>query len=45
MWWSSSGVDQDKEIESITGTVKSHEEYKGVKQTFLTRCRIAYAKK
>lgn len=42
MWWSSSGVDQDKEITSIKGTVKSHEEYKGVKQTFLTRCKVAY---
>lgn len=42
MWWSSSGVDQDKEIKSVKGTVKSHEEYKGVKQTFLTRCRVAY---
>lgn len=42
MWWSSSGIDQDKEITSVKGTVKSHEEYKGVKQTFLTRCRVAY---
>lgn len=42
MWWASSGIDQDKDIVSIKGTVKSHEEYKGVKQTFLTRCRVAY---
>lgn len=42
MWWSSSGVDLDKEIISVKGTVKSHEEYRGTKQTFLTRCKVAY---
>ena len=29
----------------ITGTVKSHKEYRGVKQTELTRCRVEYGKK
>lgn len=43
MWDSSSGFYQDKEVEKITGTVKKHDEYKGIKQTWLTRCRIAYA--
>lgn len=45
MWWSSSGIDQDKEISTVKGTVKSHEEYKGVKQTFLTRCRVTQVEK
>lgn len=32
-------------IEKITGTVKDHTEYRGVKQTELTRCRVEYGKK
>lgn len=28
-------------ITTITGTVKAHNEYKGIKQTELTRCRVA----
>ena len=30
-------------IVKITGTVKEHKEYRGVKQTELTRCKIEYA--
>lgn len=29
------------EVGTITGTVKEHKEYRGVKQTELTRCRVA----
>lgn len=42
MWYSSSGQRTDGAT-SITGTVKEHSEYRGVKQTVLTRCKIAYA--
>ena len=31
---------QDGEIVNLTGTVKEHTEYRGEKQTILTRCRI-----
>ena len=46
MWASSTGIrdDEDLEVTSITGTIKAHEEYKGVKQTWLTRCRVTYNK-
>ena len=40
MWKTSSWVDTD-EVHSIKGTVKEHEEYNGIKQTWLTRCKIA----
>ena len=46
MWASSTGIRDDEglEVTAITGTIKAHEEYKGVKQTWLTRCRIKYNK-
>ena len=31
----------DGEVKTITGTVKGHSEYRGIKQTEITRCRIA----
>lgn len=43
VWYASSCIDEDKEILSITGTVKEHSEFNGVKQTVLTRCKVAYA--
>lgn len=39
MWSTSNWVDVDNVV-SITGTVKSHEIYQEVKQTWLTRCKI-----
>jgi len=47
MWDSSSGIrDNDREeVVSITGTIKKLDEYNGVKQTWLTRCRVKYAEK
>ena len=33
--------DDFSEIKAIKGTVKSHDEYRGVKQTFVSRCKIA----
>lgn len=42
MWDCSTYVEEDKEVESIVGTVKKHDEFRGVKQTWLTRCKIKY---
>ena len=42
MWSTGNFIDDEAKIKSIKGTVKSHEEYNGVKQTFITRCRITY---
>lgn len=42
MWDSSSGIYADQKIDKITGTVKKHDEFRGIKQTWLTRCRITY---
>lgn len=39
-WKSSVDVDED-ECKSIKGTIKSHTEFREVKQTELTRCRVA----
>jgi hypothetical protein len=40
-WWTSTApqVEADDEID-IKGTIKKHDEYNGVKQTVLTRCKI-----
>lgn len=38
-WKTSSSIDED--AKTLTGTVKAHNEYKGIKQTELTRCRIS----
>lgn len=44
-WWSSSWVSlEDVKVTSVTGTVKKHEEYRGIKQTVLTRCKLATEK-
>ena len=41
-WKTSGGFDLDKKpIKNITGTVKAHNEYRGVQQTELTRCKVA----
>lgn len=42
MWYASTTIDNDKEVESIVGTIKEHTEYNGVKQTILTRCKVSY---
>lgn len=41
-WKTSGWVNTDREIAKVTGTVKEHKEYRGVKQTELTRCKIEY---
>lgn len=42
MWDCSSYVEADLRIKSIKGTVKKLDTYNGVKQTWLTRCRVEY---
>lgn len=39
MWFGNKAVDEG--ITSVKGTIKEHKEYKGVKQTILTRCKVA----
>ncbi len=39
--WKTSSFVEDG-VEAIRGTVKSHSEYRGVKQTELTRCKCSY---
>lgn len=43
MWDSSTGIDQERTVKSIKGTVKKLDTFNNVKQTWLTRCRVAYA--
>lgn len=40
--WATSNCLEDRHILAIKGTVKEHLEYKGEKQTKLTRCKITY---
>ena len=39
MWSTSNGLEEDK-VDTVTGTVKEHKEYKGRKQTWVTRCKV-----
>lgn len=45
MWYSSRWFGDSPEWASLTGTVKDHQEYRGVKQTILTRCRVIGAQR
>ena len=40
VWFASSMIDE-AEIKSVKGTVKAHNERDGIKQTVLTRCKVA----
>lgn len=41
VWKTGCGIDADKgSIVTIKGSVKAHSEYKGIKQTELTRCKV-----
>lgn len=40
LMWSTGNCVDVEDVKSIKGTVKSHEEFRGVKQTFLTRCKV-----
>ena len=42
MWRKTACIDMEIEkVKTVKGTVKSHDEFRGVKQTFLTRCKCA----
>jgi hypothetical protein len=41
--WKTSKVVNERGAETLTGTVKAHNEYRGAKQTELTRCKVAVA--
>lgn len=46
MWRTANGYVKEIEgLKRVTGTVKSHEEFRGVKQTWLTRCKVVAAAK
>lgn len=38
--WKTSNCLGENSVKSLTGTVKTHTEYRGIKQTELTRCRV-----
>lgn len=40
-WKTGKVIDDEQSDISITGTVKAHNEFRGIKQTELTRCRVA----
>lgn len=41
LWKTQKYIDEDDKIARLVGTVKAHDEFRGVKQTHLTRCKIA----
>lgn len=44
MWDCTSSIDETLPIESIKGTVKKHDFYNEINQTWLTRCKVTYSK-
>lgn len=45
MWDSSTFIETDRPLISIKGTVKKLDTFNGVKQTWLTRCRLEYGRR
>ena len=41
-WKTSNSIDCEREMDKISFTVKEHKEYRGEKQTEVTRCKITY---
>lgn len=41
IWKTGKWFGDDFDVTTITGTVKAHNEFRGVKQTELTRCKLA----
>ena len=41
IWKSSKYIDDQKEVSKLTGTIKEHKDFNGVKQTVMTRCKVA----
>lgn len=44
VWYASNSIGYNEIVTSIKGTVKDHSEYKGIKQTVLTRCNVTTVK-
>ncbi len=42
VWHTSTYIEHLNRVKSVSGTIKSHSEFKGEKQTVLTRCKIQY---
>lgn len=40
MWSTSNWIEDTDRVASVKGSVKDHEEFRGVKQTILTRCKV-----
>ena len=40
-WWSTVEIEEIEQVKLVTGTVKNHTVFQGVKQTDLTRCKVA----
>lgn len=40
MWSTSNWIEDTDRVASVKGSVKNHEEFRGVKQTILTRCKV-----
>ena len=41
MWSTSNFIDDIETVNKVVGTVKNHQEYRGVKQTWMTRCKVS----
>lgn len=39
--WKTSNFIEEEKVSKVKGTVKSHNEYRGIKQTEITRCKVA----
>lgn len=43
VWYASNPVEEPEKVVRVKGTVKDHSEYRGAKQTILTRCKVETA--
>lgn len=39
--WKTSNFVEEEKVNKVKGTIKSHNEYRGIKQTEITRCKVA----
>lgn len=45
IWYASKSVEDEDRVVAISGTVKDHSEFNGLKQTVLTRCKVTLGPK
>ena len=43
IWYASKFIANPEKVTAISGRVKDHSEYRGIKQTVLTRCKVRVA--